>query len=59
MKVHLSQGENQQLYSLVCVDPDKLAESLDKMKQLNARARAALKVRMKAEFKDLDKQLGK
>ena len=55
VKTHVSQGTTQRFYTLVCVDPDKLAESLDKMKQLDAKARSALKARAKSTFKELDR----
>ena len=57
VKTHISQGDTQQFFVLVCVDPKKLAESLDDMKQLDARAKAQLKQRAENAFKDLDRQL--
>jgi hypothetical protein len=55
VKTHVSQGTTQRFYSFVCVDPEKLADALDKMKELDAKARSALKVRAKSAFKELDR----
>ena len=58
-KVKLGNGNPQQLYALVCADFSAMEKALDDMKQLGAKARAALKQRAKAEFDDMDKQLDK
>jgi hypothetical protein len=55
VKTHVSQGATQRFYSLVCIEPDKLADAIDKMKQLNSAARKALKSRAKTAFKELDR----
>ena len=57
--VKLGKGDPQQLYALVCADFASMDKALNDMKQLGAKARAALKQRAKAEFDDLDKQLEK
>ncbi len=55
----VGEGDPQQFYSLVCLDPGSLAGALDGMKQLQAKDREALKKRADAAFKDLDAQLEK
>ena len=44
----------QQYYALVCLQPEAFAGALDKMNDLSARHRRALKARAKMEFKDFD-----
>ena len=57
VKVHISEGSQTVFHALVCIDAAKLAESLDQMKVLDAKTRAALKSRVKAAFKELDAHL--
>ena len=54
---HLSQDPQQQYYALVCLDPESFSNAFERMNELNAKQRRALKQRAKQEFKDLDRQL--
>ena len=54
---HLSQDPQQQYYALVCLDPESFSNAFDRMNELNAKQRRALKQRAKQEFQDLDRQL--
>ncbi|MGC6415646.1 MAG: hypothetical protein ACON3Z_00870 [Bradymonadia bacterium] len=55
VRQELGQGQPQQFFVQVCIEPDKLIESLEKLKQLNPEAINALKKRSRAAFKELDK----
>ncbi|MCA9540230.1 MAG: hypothetical protein KC620_15135 [Myxococcales bacterium] len=54
---HISNGGDQQYYSLMCLDPEAFAGAFDRMNELSAKQREALKKRASAEFHDLDEQL--
>ena len=49
----------EELYAMVCLDPETFADAFDRMNNLSKKARQALKMRAKAEFQDLDTQLEK
>ncbi|MEE2788853.1 MAG: LPP20 family lipoprotein [Myxococcota bacterium] len=54
---HLSEDPQQQYYALVCLDPESFSNAFDRMNELNAKQRKALKQRANQEFQDLDRQL--
>lgn len=48
-----------ELFAMVCLDPETFGTAFERMTQLSQKARAALRARAQEEFKDLDEQVQK
>lgn len=55
----ISKTVGNELFVMVCLDPETFADAFERMSKLSGSQRAALKARAEAEFKDLDEQLAK
>lgn len=58
-RVAATANVGQELFAMVCLDPETFADAFDRMNRLSQKAREALKARAKAEFDDMDEQLEK
>lgn len=55
---YVTRGDSQQMYSLVCIKPDALAEAIAGMQGLSDRQRQLLQERAEHEYRQLDQVLG-
>ncbi|MBP7127340.1 hypothetical protein KBD49_13335 [Myxococcota bacterium] len=52
-----TETNDEELFTLVCLDPETFGNAFERMTQLSQKARAALRARAQEEFKDLDEQI--